>query len=49
MQDRTETLELGALAPEFLLPSANRESSTFSLSILREHGTVIMEFLRGTW
>jgi len=48
MADRTETLAVGSLAPDFLLAAANREGS-FSLSALRAQGTVILEFLRGTW
>jgi peroxiredoxin len=49
MQDRTETLEIGSLAPEFSLPSVNREGGRFVLSTLLERGPVIVEFLRGTW
>jgi peroxiredoxin len=49
MQDRTETLEIGSRAPEFALPSANREGSSFSLSTMLGSGPVIVEFLRGTW
>jgi peroxiredoxin len=48
MQDHTETLQIGSRAPEFSLPAANREG-VFSLSGLLVHGTVILEFLRGTW
>ena len=48
MADRTETLTVGSRAPEFSLVAANREES-FSLSALRAQGTVILEFLRGTW
>ena len=48
MQNRTETLGIGSRDPEFSLTAANREGR-FSLSSLRERGTVILEFLRGTW
>jgi peroxiredoxin len=48
MQNRTETLEVGSPAPEFLLPAANREG-IFSLSGAVARGPVIVEFLRGTW
>jgi peroxiredoxin len=48
MQDRTETLRVGSRAPEFSLPAANREG-TFELSGLLPHGSLIVEFLRGTW
>jgi len=46
--DHTETLKIGERAPEFLLPAANRESMV-SLSGSLSRGTVIVEFLRGTW
>lgn len=49
MQDRTETLEIGSRAPDFVLPSANWEGSTFTLSTMVGRGPVILEFLRGTW
>lgn len=48
MQDRTETLTVGSRAPEFLLPSANRDR-ILSLSGFLSRGTLIVEFLRGTW
>jgi peroxiredoxin len=48
MQNRTETLEIGSRAPDFSLEAANREG-TFTLAGLLEHGTLILEFLRGTW
>ena len=48
MADRTETLAVGSVAPDFSLAAANREAS-FSLSSLRAQGAVILEFLRGTW
>jgi len=48
MADRTETLTVGSLAPEFSLSAANREGA-FSLSSLRARRAVILEFLRGTW
>jgi hypothetical protein len=46
--NRTDTLEGGARAPEFSLAAANREG-TFTLAGLLEGGTLILEFLRGTW
>ena len=48
MKNRTETLEIGGRAPDFSLPAANREG-TFTLAGLLEQGTLILEFLRGTW
>jgi hypothetical protein len=48
MKNRTETLEVGALAPYFSLAAANREG-TFTLDGLLATGTLILEFLRGTW
>ncbi|MGB9075008.1 MAG: hypothetical protein WCC22_20405 [Terriglobales bacterium] len=48
MKDRTDTLETRSRAPEFSLGAANREG-TFSLAGLLERGTLILEFLRGTW
>jgi len=48
MQDHTETLQIGSRAPEFLLAAANREG-TFSLTGLLASGSLIVEFLRGTW
>jgi peroxiredoxin len=48
MADRTERLTVGSVAPEFSLAAANHEGD-FSLSALRAHGAVILEFLRGTW
>lgn len=48
MQNRTETLEIGSRAPEFVLSAANREG-TVSLSGALARGPVILEFLRGTW
>ena len=48
MQSRTDTLEIGSRAPDFSLGAANREG-TFPLSGLIEKGTLILEFLRGTW
>ena len=46
--NRTDTLTIGSRAPEFTLGAANREE-TFSLSKLLKGGTLILEFLRGTW
>ena len=48
MQNRTETLEIGSRAPDFSLGAANREG-TFTLGGLLTQGTLILEFLRGTW
>jgi peroxiredoxin len=44
----SSALQVGDRAPEFTLPAANREG-TFSLAQLIAHGTLILEFLRGTW
>ncbi|HZQ19710.1 MAG TPA: hypothetical protein VFA90_13400 [Terriglobales bacterium] len=48
MLDRTQTLRVGSPAPEFAVSAANREGM-FSLRQLVSQGTVILEFLRGTW
>lgn len=48
MKNRTDTLEIGSPAPGFSLNAANREG-TFTLTGLLEPGTLILEFLRGTW
>ena len=48
MKNRTETLEIGSRAPDFSLGAANREG-TFTLGDLLAQGTLILEFLRGTW
>jgi hypothetical protein len=48
MKNRTETLELGSLAPYFSLGAANREG-TFTLDGLLTGSALILEFLRGTW
>jgi peroxiredoxin len=48
VKDRTETLEIGVRAPDFSLGAANREG-TFTLGGLLAQGTVVLEFLRGTW
>jgi peroxiredoxin len=48
MQDYTATLHVGARAPEFKLHAANRQDE-FSLSGLLANGSLIVEFLRGTW
>jgi peroxiredoxin len=48
MQDRTETLQIGSRAPEFLLPALNRDG-VVSLAASLKRGVVIAEFLRGTW
>jgi hypothetical protein len=48
VKSRTDTLEIGSRAPEFSLEAANREG-TFRLANLYAGGTLILEFLRGTW
>ena len=48
VKNRTETLEIGSRAPDFSLGAANREG-TFTLAGLLAQGTLILEFLRGTW
>ena len=48
MKNRTETLEVGSRAPDFSLGAANREG-TFTLAGFLAQGTLILEFLRGTW
>ena len=48
MKNRTETLEIGSLAPYFSLGAANREG-TFALDGLLAQGKLILEFVRGTW
>ena len=48
VKDRTETLEIGSRVPAFSLGAANREGQ-FTLAGLIERGTLILEFLRGTW
>ncbi|GAC1438150.1 MAG: hypothetical protein NVS1B11_35740 [Terriglobales bacterium] len=49
MLDHTDTLQLGSRAPEFSLESANRERLVHTLSGFLRRGTLILEFLRGTW
>ena len=48
MQNRTDTLQVGSRAPEFLLAAANQEG-IISLAGALSRGTLILEFLRGTW
>jgi hypothetical protein len=48
MKERTGTLAVGELAPDFTLPAANQEGA-FSLSHWLQRGPLILEFLRGTW
>ena len=48
MQDRTETLQVGSRAPEFLLSPLNGEG-IISLSGCLKRGILIVEFMRGTW
>jgi hypothetical protein len=48
MKNTTETLHVGSAAPPFTVSAANRAGS-FSLKNLIARGTLILEFLRGTW
>ena len=48
MKDRTETLQIGSVAPDFSLSAANREGG-FTLGGFLRQGPLILEFLRGTW
>jgi len=48
MKNRTDTLEIGSRPPDFSLEAANREG-TFTLGGMLAQGTLILEFLRGTW
>jgi peroxiredoxin len=48
MMNRTETLGIGSRAPDFSLEAANAEGA-FTLSELLAQGTLVLEFLRGTW
>jgi peroxiredoxin len=48
MLDHTETLKVGARAPEFALEAANRDG-VLTLSGFLKRGVLIAEFLRGTW
>ena len=48
VRSSTDTLEVGVRAPDFTLGAANREGE-FSLAGLLKQGTLILEFLRGTW
>jgi hypothetical protein len=48
MLDHTETLKVGSRAPEFALAAANREG-VLTLSGFLRRGTLIADFLRGTW
>jgi hypothetical protein len=48
VKNRTDTLEVGSGAPDFSLTAANREG-TFTLGDLLAQGSLILEFLRGTW
>jgi peroxiredoxin len=48
MQDHTENLQVGAIAPDFALRAANREGK-FTLTGFVGAGPLILEFLRGTW
>lgn len=48
MVDHTDSLRLGARAPEFSLEAANRDG-ILTLSGFLKRGLLILEFLRGTW
>ena len=48
MVDHTETLKVGSRAPEFALEAANRDG-VLTLSGFLRRGTLIADFLRGTW
>jgi peroxiredoxin len=48
MTNRTDTLDIGSRAPDFSLSAVNRDG-TFTLGGLLAQGTLILEFLRGTW
>jgi peroxiredoxin len=48
MLDHTETLSVGARAPEFSLEAKNRDG-ILTLSGFLKRGLLILEFLRGTW
>jgi hypothetical protein len=48
MKNGTDTLEIGARAPDFSLVAANRAGS-FTLNGLLARGTLVLEFVRGTW
>jgi hypothetical protein len=48
MKNRTQTLEVGSLAPYFSVGAANREG-TFTLDGLLAQGNLVLEFLRGSW
>jgi hypothetical protein len=48
MLDHTETLKVGARAPEFSLEAANRDG-ILTLSGFLRRAAFIAEFVRGTW
>lgn len=48
MRVHTETLTVGARAPEFTLEAANRDG-LFTLSGFLRRAVLVVEFLRGTW
>ncbi len=48
MAGSSSTLHVGDAAPDFTLGAANRKNA-ISLSQLLAKGTLILEFLRGTW
>ncbi len=48
MLSTSATLKVGDPAPDFTLAAANREGP-FPLAQLLARGTLLLEFLRGTW
>ncbi|HEX4426772.1 MAG TPA: redoxin domain-containing protein [Terriglobales bacterium] len=46
---QTETLKLTSRAPEFALESAKNDRLVHTLSGFLRRGTLVLEFLRGTW
>ena len=48
MKNVTDTLGFGSRAPEFRLAAANQPGE-FALPEMVKCGSVVMEFLRGTW
>jgi peroxiredoxin len=48
MLDHTETLKVGARAPEYSLDAANRDG-ILTLSGFLKRAPLILEFMRGTW
>ncbi len=48
MSISSETLKVGGRAPDFSLSAANRPGRLVLAEVLAQ-GTVVLEFLRGTW